>query len=76
MGKILTKMNEIAVDFSTVARHKLYPPKSVEALYISKGFILNHLFTGQVMKAGSAQGQRISYLMWLLVKRERLQKSY
>ncbi len=36
VGKIPTKVNELGVDFLSIAGHKLYAPKGIGALYIRK----------------------------------------
>lgn len=46
VGKIPAKVNELGVDFLTVAGHKLYAPKGVGALFIRKGIKIEPLMFG------------------------------
>jgi len=54
IGKIPCRVNELGVDFLTVAGHKFYAPKGVGALYIRKGTKLPPLLHG----AGHEHGMR------------------
>ncbi|RJR17285.1 MAG: cysteine desulfurase [Desulfobacteraceae bacterium] len=54
VGKIPVDVEDLRVDFLTVAGHKLYGPKGVGALYIRKGRRLNPLIHG----AGQEMGRR------------------
>ena len=54
MGKIPVDVNQLGVDFLSVAGHKLYGPKGVGALFIKEGRTLTPLIHG----AGQEQGKR------------------
>jgi cysteine desulfurase len=54
IGKIPVRVDELGVDFLTVAGHKLYAPQGVGALYIRKGIEIEPLMHG----AGHEQGRR------------------
>jgi cysteine desulfurase len=54
VGKIPTKVNELKVDFLSVAGHKLYAPKGVGALFIRNGINIEPLIHG----AGHESGRR------------------
>jgi cysteine desulfurase len=54
VGKMEVDVNDLGVDFLTVAGHKLYAPKGVGALYIRKGQELTPLIHG----AGQEYGKR------------------
>jgi cysteine desulfurase len=54
VGKMEVDVNDLGVDFLTVAGHKLYAPKGVGALYIRKGQVLTPLIHG----AGQEYGKR------------------
>ncbi|MEW6086947.1 MAG: cysteine desulfurase family protein [bacterium] len=54
VGKISTKVNELGVDFLSIAGHKLYAPKGVGALFMRKGIKIEPLMYG----AGHERGQR------------------
>jgi len=54
VGKVPTLVNELGVDFLTIAGHKLYAPKGIGALYIREGRQLESLIHG----AGHEQGRR------------------
>ncbi|MCH7840835.1 MAG: cysteine desulfurase, partial [Planctomycetes bacterium] len=45
-GKIRTKVDELGVDFLTVAGHKLYAPQGIGALYIRSGIEIEPLIHG------------------------------
>ncbi len=53
-GKIATRVDELGVDFLTIAGHKMYAPKGIGALYIRSGFELEPLHHG----AGHENGRR------------------
>jgi cysteine desulfurase len=53
-GKIPTGVNELGVDFLSIAGHKLYAPKGVGALYIRRGCRIEPLIHG----AGHENGRR------------------
>jgi cysteine desulfurase len=54
VGKIPTRVDELGVDFLSVAGHKLYAPKGIGALYIRAGLALEPLIHG----AGHEFGRR------------------
>jgi cysteine desulfurase len=54
VGKVPTKVEELGVDFLTIAGHKLYAPKGIGALYIREGSKLEPLIHG----AGHERGHR------------------
>lgn len=56
VGKIPTKVNELGVDFLTIAGHKLYAPKGVGALYIRKGINIEPLIHGAGHESGKRAG--------------------
>jgi cysteine desulfurase len=56
VGKIPVKVNELGVDFLTVAGHKLYAPKGIGALYIKKGLQLTPLVHGASQEGGRRAG--------------------
>ena len=54
VGKVPTRVDELGVDFLSIAGHKLYAPKGIGALYIREGRQLEPLIHG----AGHEQGRR------------------
>jgi cysteine desulfurase len=54
VGKIPTRVDDLAVDLLTIAGHKLYGPKGIGALYIRRGTQLEKLIHG----ADHEQGRR------------------
>jgi cysteine desulfurase len=56
IGKIEVDVNDLGVDFLTVAGHKLYGPKGVGALFIRNGRILTPLIHGAAQEAGKRAG--------------------
>jgi cysteine desulfurase len=54
LGKVPVKVDELGVDFLTIAGHKLYAPKGIGALYIRDGIELEPLIHG----AGHESGRR------------------
>jgi cysteine desulfurase len=54
VGKVPVKIEELGVDFLTIAGHKFYAPKGVGALYIRKGRKLQPMMLG----AGHERGLR------------------
>lgn len=53
-GKIPTRVDELGVDFLSIAGHKLYAPKGVGALYVRKEISIEPLLHG----AGHENGRR------------------
>lgn len=54
VGKIPTRVDELGVDFLSVAGHKLYAPKGIGALYVRDGLSIEPLIHG----AGHESGRR------------------
>ena len=54
VGKVPTRVDELGVDFLSIAGHKIYAPKGIGALYIREGTKLESLVHG----AGHEFGQR------------------
>ena len=54
VGKIATRVDELGVDFLSIAGHKVYAPKGIGALYIRSGVALEPLVHG----AGHELGRR------------------
>ena len=54
VGKIPTLVDELGVDFLSVAGHKVYAPKGIGALYMRAGVVLEPLIHG----AGHESGRR------------------
>ncbi|AEB09900.1 cysteine desulfurase family protein [Desulfobacca acetoxidans] len=56
VGKIPTIVDELGVDFLTVAGHKFYAPKGIGALYIRRGVVLTPLLHGASQEGGRRAG--------------------
>ncbi|PKM50391.1 MAG: cysteine desulfurase NifS [Firmicutes bacterium HGW-Firmicutes-7] len=56
IGKIPTNVEELGVDFLTIAGHKLYAPKGIGALYIRKGIAVEPLIHGANHESGQRAG--------------------
>jgi cysteine desulfurase len=54
VGKIPTRIDDLGVDFLSIAGHKLYAPKGIGALYIKDGVSIEPLIHG----AGHEHGRR------------------
>ena len=52
VGKIETKVDDLGVDFLTIAGHKIYAPKGVGALYIRKGVEIEPFMHGGGQEMG------------------------
>jgi len=79
VGKIPVDVNELGVDFLSVAGHKLYAPKGVGALFIREGQNLTNLIHGAGQEMGKRPGTENIMLSVGLgaacqVARERLQE--
>jgi cysteine desulfurase len=56
VGKIPTRVEDLGVDFLTVAGHKLYAPKGVGALYVRDGISMVPLIHGAAQEGGRRAG--------------------
>ncbi|WP_261341778.1 cysteine desulfurase family protein [Candidatus Kuenenia stuttgartiensis] len=56
VGKIPIDVEALGVDLLTMSGHKLYGPKGVGALYISKGIVLEPLVNGGKQESGMRAG--------------------
>ena len=56
IGKIETKINDLGVDFLTIAGHKIYAPKGVGAIYIKKGVEIEPFMHGGGQEMGLRSG--------------------
>jgi len=56
VGKIETKVDDLGVDFLTIAGHKLYAPKGVGALYIREGIEIEPFMHGGGQEMGLRSG--------------------
>jgi cysteine desulfurase len=66
IGKIPVRVNDLNVDFLTVAGHKVYAPKGVGALYVREGSPLVPLLHGASQEGGRRAGtENVPYLAGL-----------
>lgn len=66
LGKVAVNVNELGVDFLTVAGHKLYAPKGVGVLYVRRGQRLESLIHGAGHEGGRRAGtENVPYLVGL-----------
>jgi cysteine desulfurase len=56
IGKLDVNVNDLGVDFLSLAGHKLYAPKGIGALFIKTGSILNPLLYGGGQERGLRPG--------------------
>jgi len=56
VGKIETKVDDLGVDFLTIAGHKLYAPKGVGALYVRRGVAIEPFMHGGGQEMGLRAG--------------------
>lgn len=62
VGKIPTRVDELGVDFLTIAGHKLYAPKGIGALYMREGSRLEPLIHGADHESGRRAGTESALL--------------
>jgi cysteine desulfurase len=66
VGKIPVNVDELSVDFLTVAGHKFYAPKGVGALYVRTGAVLTPLLHGASQEGGRRAGtENVPYMVAL-----------
>jgi cysteine desulfurase len=66
VGKIPVNVEELQVDFLTVAGHKFYAPKGVGALYVRGGAAFTPLFHGASQEGGRRAGtENVPYMVAL-----------
>lgn len=56
VGKVSTQVDELGVDFLSIAGHKLYAPKGIGALYVRSGVELPSLIHGASHERGMRAG--------------------
>lgn len=61
-GKIPTRVDDLGVDFLSIAGHKLYAPKGIGALYIREGTTLEPLIHGAGHELGRRAGTESALL--------------
>ena len=81
VGKIEVEINDLGVDFLSVAGHKLYGPKGVGALYMRNGCSLTPLIHGAAQENGMRAGTENVVLVAGLgaacrVAKERLEEDF
>lgn len=62
VGKVPTNVDELGVDFLTVAGHKLYAPKGIGALYVREGTEFEPLIHGAGHESGRRAGTESALL--------------
>ena len=62
VGKIATHVDELGVDFLSIAGHKLYAPKGIGALYVREGSMLEPLIHGAGHESGRRAGTESALL--------------
>ncbi len=66
VGKVRVDVEELGVDFLTVAGHKFYAPKGVGALYLRRGRELTPLLHGASQEGGRRAGtENLPYMVAL-----------
>jgi cysteine desulfurase len=78
VGKIPVRVDELKVDFLTLAGHKFYAPKGVGALYVRRGSTFTPLLHGASQEGGRRAGtENVPYIVALgeacRLARERLE---
>jgi cysteine desulfurase len=62
IGKIPTKVDELGVDFLSIAGHKVYAPKGIGALYVRRGIAIEPLIHGARHESGRRAGTESALL--------------
>jgi cysteine desulfurase len=62
VGKIPTRVDDLGVDFLSIAGHKIYAPKGIGALYIREGATLEPLIHGAGHELGRRAGTESALL--------------
>ncbi|MCI0739161.1 MAG: cysteine desulfurase [Gemmataceae bacterium] len=66
LGKVAVNVNELGVDFLSIAGHKVYAPKGVGALYVRAGVKLEPLIHGAGHEGGRRAGtENVPYIVGL-----------
>lgn len=66
VGKVPVDVQDLKVDFLTVAGHKLYAPKGIGALYIREGIAIEPLIHGAKQEHGLRAGtENVPYIVGL-----------
>jgi cysteine desulfurase len=66
LGKVGIRVDELGIDFLTVAGHKLYAPKGVGALFVRRGVELANLIHGAGHEGGRRAGtENVPYVVAL-----------
>ncbi|MCH8046905.1 MAG: cysteine desulfurase [Planctomycetes bacterium] len=66
VGKIPTRVDDLGVDFLSIAGHKLYAPKGIGALYVRRGTALEPLLHGAGHEGGLRAGtENVPYMVAL-----------
>ena len=66
IGKIRVNVDELDIDFLTIAGHKLYAPKGIGALYVRSGTALNPIIHGAGHEMGMRPGtENVPYIVGL-----------
>jgi cysteine desulfurase len=66
LGKVKVDVNELGVDFLSIAGHKVYAPKGIGALYVRDGLALEPLIHGAGHEAGRRAGtENVPYIVAL-----------
>ena len=68
VGKIPTRVDDLGVDFLSIAGHKLYAPKGIGALYVREGTKLEPLIHGAGHELGRRAGTESALLTAALGK--------
>ena len=75
IGKVAANVDELGVDFLSIAGHKIYAPKGIGALYIRKGVELMPLIQGVGHEGGLRAGtENIPYIVALGAAMEKVHR--